>query len=239
MVISRASAARLQLFFFVLALLAATASQANAGLVIEGTRVIYQEADRETGITVSNPGAQVVLMQSWVTNDKNEESLDIPFAVLDPLTRIEPQGRHRIRILYSGAGLPPDRESLFFLNIMEVPRRPRQNNSLQFAVRQRLKLFFRPQGVKGGTSDAVASLQWKMLEGQISVTNPSRLHASLTDLALQARGEKTPLLDYLLLKPGERQYIDIEMPSGAHDAHLGFTEINDVGLQIPHTVELN
>ncbi|MGY4664661.1 chaperone protein EcpD [Pseudomonas chlororaphis] len=224
---------------FILVVLMSLASQAKAELVVDGTRVIYYGADREATIAVSNIGGEVVLAHSWITDDKNEESPDIPFVIIEPLIKIEPQRRHRIRILYSGAGLPSDRESMFFLNVMGVPTKSGRQNVLQFAVKQRLKMFFRPKGMKGSVSDAVASLQWKRLKDRVEVLNSSRFHVTLTDLSLLASEEKSLILDYLLLKPGEHQYIDLKAPFGTSGTKLEFTEINDVGLQVSHLIKFD
>ena len=56
----------------------------------------------------------------------------------------------------AGEGLPSDRESLFWLNIMEIPLKVEDPNSVQFAIRQRLKLFYRPPALLGGSAEAKA-----------------------------------------------------------------------------------
>lgn len=231
------SKGRVRVFFLLVALIAMV-SQANAELVIEGTRVIYNGANREAAVTVSNFGEKVALVQSRITNDQNKDDLDVPFVIIEPLIKIEPQRRHQIRMIYSGAGLPLDRESMFFLNVMEIPIKSGKQNSVQFAVQQRLKLFFRPKGMKGSVSDAVASLHWKRLQDRVEVINPSRLHVSLMDIAFQTAAGTVPGLDYLFLKPGERKYIDFKVLSGIDNVKVEFAEINDVGLQVPHVAKL-
>ncbi|WDH34433.1 fimbrial biogenesis chaperone [Pseudomonas chlororaphis] len=228
---------RIRVFFLLVALIAMV-SQANAELVIEGTRVIYHGANREAVVTVSNFGEKVALVQSRITNDQNKDDLDVPFVIIEPLIKIEPQRRHQIRMIYSGAGLPLDRESMFFLNVMEIPIKSGKQNSVQFAVQQRLKLFFRPKGMEGSVSDAVASLHWKRLQDRVEVINPSRLHVSLMDIAFQTSAGTVPGLDYLFLKPGEQKYIDFKVLSGIDNVKVEFTEINDVGLQVPHVAKL-
>ena len=75
-----------------------------------------------------------------------------------------PNGGAVLRIAYLKAPLPTDRESLFWLNILEVPPRDEdENNALQFSFRSRFKLFFRPSQLKSVDS-AAGKLQWKFLE---------------------------------------------------------------------------
>lgn len=65
------------------------------------------------------------------------------------MTRVDPNGGAVLRIAYLKAPLPTDRESLFWLNILEVPPRDEdENNALQFSFRSRFKLFFRPSQLK-------------------------------------------------------------------------------------------
>ena len=50
----------------VAALLMTLVTTAQAGVVVGGTRVIYDGAKKESSINVSNPDNNVYLIQSWV-----------------------------------------------------------------------------------------------------------------------------------------------------------------------------
>ena len=90
------------------------------------------------------------------------EELQVPFSVTPAVTRVE--WRRRIAHRLPEGPLPTDRESLFWLNILEVPPRDEdENNALQFSFRSRFKLFFRPSQLKSVDS-AAGKLQWKFLE---------------------------------------------------------------------------
>lgn len=45
--------------------------------------------------------------------------------------------------------LPQDRESLFYLNVIDIPpdNPARSGNLLKLAMQNRIKLFYRPQGI--------------------------------------------------------------------------------------------
>jgi len=130
--------------------------------------------------------------------------------------------------------LPSDRESLFWLNIMEIPLKPEDPNSVQFAIRQRLKLFYRPPALQGGSAEAVQQLVWSSDGRTVTVNNPSAFHVSLVNL----RTDSQSLSDYLLLKPHERKTLTAldAVPKGTT---LHFTEITDIGLQARHSTALN
>ncbi|EPR4132171.1 molecular chaperone [Pseudomonas aeruginosa] len=109
---------------------------------IEGSRVIYQGSDKEASINVVNRSGLETVMQSRVSIP--DERDDAPFTTIKPLTLIPPNGQQMLRVLHAGQSLPEDRESLFWLNILDIPRNPRQADTRKFAIRQRLKLFYRP-----------------------------------------------------------------------------------------------
>lgn len=105
-------------------LLSATA---QAGIVMGGTRVVYQEGKREATMTVTNADMQTpYLVQSWVDNASAEDKRPAPFVVTPPLFRLEPEQQNVLRITFTGGALPADRESMFWLNIKVLLRRKKR-----------------------------------------------------------------------------------------------------------------
>ncbi|MCO1624125.1 fimbrial biogenesis chaperone [Pseudomonas putida] len=221
----------------VVALLALLCLPGNvwAQLKVEGTRLIYLGSDKEASINVINRSSEETVMQSWVSHP--DHSGDIPFAIVQPLTMLPPRSHQMLRVLYAGQGLPTDRESMFWLNILEIPRKSEHADSIQFAVRQRLKLFYRPAGLQGSTSDAVRALQWHRYSQRIEIRNPSAFHLSLVDLALEGPGLHEPLKDYVLLQPGASITLNTRSPVPT-GSRVTFTEIADSGLLQSHTASL-
>ena len=54
------------------------------------------------------------------------------------------------RIVMTGS-LPQGQESLFWLNIKAIPSASKQMNSLQIAVKTRIKLIYRPEALRAST----------------------------------------------------------------------------------------
>lgn len=123
------------------------AAPAVAGISLSATRVVFDGAHKEANVTVRN-GGQDVLIQSWIDSDDGLNRT-VPFAVTPPLARVVAKQQQLLRILYEGTGLPQDRESVVWLNVQEIPQASEQANTLQLAVRQRIKVFFRPAGLPG------------------------------------------------------------------------------------------
>lgn len=221
-----------------IAALLALAPCAQATVKIEGTRLIYFGQYKEASINIVNQSSSELAVQSWVTREDDDATSPVPFAVVQPLVRLDAQQHHLLRILYAGAGLPSDVESMFLLNVMEIPLKPEAADSVQFAVRQRLKLFYRPAGLAGSSSEAVPQLVWSRTDGQtLTVTNPSAFHLSLVDVQVDKGGQVQVLDDYLLLKPGERKVFSIQAPISV-GSQINFTEITDIGLQARHRAVL-
>lgn len=220
------------------AALLALAPCAQAAVKIEGTRLIYFGQFKEASINIVNQSPSELVVQSWVTRDNDDATQAVPFAVVQPLVRLDAQQHHLLRILYAGEGLPGDVESMFLLNVMEIPLKPETADSVQFAVRQRLKLFYRPPGLAGSSSEAVQQLVWSRTDAQlVTVTNPSAFHLSLVDVQSDSGGQVQALEDYVLLKPGERKVFSTKAPISA-GSQINFTEITDIGLQARHRAGL-
>ncbi|WP_312394268.1 fimbria/pilus periplasmic chaperone [Mixta calida] len=102
------------------------ATSALAGIVINSTRVIYPEGKKEVTARLDNQNEYPSLVQSWIdSGDKNEEinKIKVPFIILPPVTRIEPHQGQTLRINFTGEGfnLPSDRESVYWLNVLDIP----------------------------------------------------------------------------------------------------------------------
>lgn len=206
---------------------------AQAMIRIEGTRLIYPAKDKEISIRVINDSAETVLLQAWIS--ATEGGSDIPFAVVKPLVELGRQQAHSLRILYAGKGLPSDKESMFLLNIVEAPLKPQSQHYLQMAIRQQLKLFFRPAHLQGSPQDCVAGLTWEVKNSSsIEVANTCDFHLSLVDIEIEIDGRSVLLSKYALLKPRERQYFTLANTQFHKAARAKFIEINDAGLRAAH-----
>lgn len=145
--------------------IALCAGTAHAGLIAQGTRVVFPASEREVCGSAIPPALPCWRKPgSTMAGRTFPEELQVPFSVTPAVTRVDPNGGAVLRIAYLKAPLPTDRESLFWLNILEVPPRDEdENNALQFSFRSRFKLFFRPSQLKSVDS-AAGKLQWKFLE---------------------------------------------------------------------------
>lgn len=139
---------------------------ASAGVVLNGTRFIYPAKSKEITVRLTNESAQSVLVQAWVDDGdakQSPENTQAPFDLTPPVFRMDPKKSQVLRIRFSGADLPADRESLYWLNVLEVPPKPAvkdDDNYMQLAFRYRLKLIYRPKGLSGSADAAAQALKW-------------------------------------------------------------------------------
>jgi P pilus assembly chaperone PapD len=167
-----------RLVFACLVAWAACAPPVQAALVLNGTRVIFPEGAREVTMRIDNNGNEPVLAQNWIDDgrlDARPEQLHVPFVVAPAVGRVDPSKGAVLRITYTQEPLPADRESVYWLNVLEVPSIAGEDSDvLRFAFRTRIKLFYRPAALKEGVFDAPDKLVWRVLEAS---GNPTRNRA--------------------------------------------------------------
>lgn len=214
-------------------------SQAAASISLSSTRLIFDGKYKEASITVRNSGNDV-LIQSWVDNDN--EAAAVPFAVTPPLARISGQEQQLLRIIYEGAGMPADRESVLWLNVQEIPQASQIKNTLQLAVRQRIKLFFRPAGLRGHAYMAPTELLWQLQSRSghtvLTVKNPGAYHVSMSDITLKSGTATELAADSIMIAPGQQKDFPLKQFSSSSSAKLTFASINDFGAQDAYTSQL-
>lgn len=229
---------------FSISLLIATAAQ--AAVVLSGTRVIYGAQAREVTLRLTNEGQGPVLVQSWIDGGDLRalpDQVEVPFILTPPLFRLDPQKGQTLRIIYTQDPLPQDRESLFWLNAMEVPPRPSTTNSLntmQLALRTRIKLFFRPAGLVGKANEAAEQVLWRFVKRPnggyaLLVDNPTPYHVTFTKISLTAGGRNFTLDAGGMVAPLATAQFDVghvaavegETPSAVH-----YSFVNDYGATV-------
>jgi len=218
------------------------APHAQANVLIGGTRVVFPAKGGEVTVRLTNDNDHPVLVESWIDRGdmhSTPESVEVPFLITPPLFRMEAKKEQSLRIVYTHEQLPADRETLFWLNVLEVPPKPtgpqaEGQNFLQLALRSRLKLFYRPAGLQGDPLKAPGELTWKVVaDGKgyaLEAHNPTPYYVTISELSLATAGKNAtaeigmvaPLADLRL------PLHDVAQKPAAGSAVL-FTAINDFG----------
>lgn len=197
-----------------------------AGVVMGATRVIYDEnlADEAT-ITIRNKDQyELFLVQSWIDDEKGNRKT--PFVVTPPLFRLDPNKENMLRIIKTTVGqLPKDRESVYWLNVKAIPPSANPNeNTLQIAIKTRMKLFYRPKGLSGEPLEAAAKLKWKISGNQLIVTNNMPFSVTLSSVTLA--NQSVAKVDLVLPFSQQHYRLTAKQQSARQ---LNYTIINDFG----------
>ncbi|WP_205700941.1 fimbria/pilus periplasmic chaperone [Jeongeupia sp. USM3] len=214
---------------------------AQASVVLAGTRVVYNAAEPEATLRLSNEGKSPALVQAWIDDGNakaNPEALDVPFTIAPPVARIDPGKAQTLRISYTGEPLPQDRESVFWLNVLEIPPKAAPDeegaNKLQLAFRSRIKLFFRPAGLKGRAEEAPAQLGWRLVQAKghpaVEVSNPTPYNVTLASFDVVSVGKKAESEESAMVRPGEKRLMPLKgnVPAG-ETSKVIYRFINDYG----------
>lgn len=216
----------------------------NAGITLDVTRVILAAPKQEASILVINQESEHIMIQSWVDSTNVTAEQDIPFVITPSLNRLDRNQRKLLRIFYYGQGLPTDRESALRLNVQEVPQKSKSENSLQIAVRQRIKLFYRPVNLKGSADEAPNELGWRMVlkagKPGLEVKNDSAFHVSFGTVNIQ-NGSSIYPIPAKMIPPYTSQSFTIEGASSALSgtAKVEFESINDDGEIVHHSKNIS
>jgi chaperone protein EcpD len=240
--------------FGLLAMVGIFAGRSEAEVIINSTRVVYPSSDKEVTMQLTNKGSHPALVQVWLDDysaaETSPDQVKVPFTVTPPLFRIEAQKGQAVRLLYTQQPLPADKESLFRINVLEVPPRPQASegeNLLQFAVRTRIKLIFRPKGLTaGGAFEAPRQLQWTLHVGgdgktpALRVSNPTPYYVNFANVSARI-GEEQIRGPGGMVAPGSTADFPIKELTGHTSAEIKaqFVVISDLGANVPYVQPLS
>jgi len=197
---------------------------ANAGVTAERTRVIVHEGQRETSLALVNQSAYPVVVQTWIDNGDlavTPDTASAPIMPLPPMFRLEPQQQRSVRLVTTGQVLAQDRESLYWLNVYEIPPRPNEvleegATRLTITLRTQLKVIYRPQGLSNKAELAPSHLVVRVQGRRVQLRNPTPFYISLSHAQI-GEGERSIILDAPMLAPFSTQHqtAPATAPSGA------------------------
>ena len=174
------------------------AAAAHASVVISGTRVVFPARQGEATVRLTNENDYATLVEAWIDAGdikSTPNSANSPFLITPPLFRMDPHKDQSLRIIYTQGSqpLPTDRESLFWLNVLEIPPKPAAQaagqNYLQFAIRSRLKLFYRPANLPGDALKAPDRLIFTAQGPALVAHNPTPYYVTISKLSLGDNGK--------------------------------------------------
>ena len=165
-----------------------------ASVVMLNTRVIYPAGAQSQTVQFTNNDDIPYVMQLW--SDINDpastpDNANAPFISIPALFRIEPHTGQSIRLVFTGSNLPKDRESVFYLNSVQIPPKnlaSGNQNQMSVILRNRVKIFYRPGSIVGSPDDVVKQIRFslKKEDGRLALVanNQSGYYASFISAAV-------------------------------------------------------
>ncbi|SFK37682.1 fimbrial biogenesis chaperone [Rhodanobacter glycinis] len=231
-----------------LLLLCLSVPAAQANVVIGGTRVVFPAQDGEVTVRLTNNNKTPALVEAWIDSGDEHSTPDkvnTPFLITPPIFRMDPHKDQSLRILYTQnkQPLPTDRESLFWLNVLEIPPKPSGKafagkNLLQFAIRSRLKLFYRPAHLAGDPAKAPSLVTWTSVpDGQgyaLEVHNPTPYHVTIVQATITVGG-KSYVSDSGMVDPFGKLDLKVKnlATAPASGTPVTYDIVNDYGATTP------
>ncbi|SUC35670.1 Chaperone protein fimC precursor [Providencia rustigianii] len=218
---------KLTQLIFTIPLLAANFAAHSAGLHLEQTRLIINNANPDTTFTVVNDDSFPYLIQATVTNTiEGEKSSQVevnpPLFGLDANSKFSPQV-----LLKEKNKLPSDTESLFFLSTRAIPAHKRsndrsKNNKQIITMNIIIKVIYRPSHLAVPNNQIFQKVTLSKKDAQWQFDNPTPYYVTLVKIKLNQH-------DYgnsLILPPLSRMPLS-EAPRNI--THASWQVVNDYG----------
>lgn len=234
-------------------LLALASIGAQAGIIASATRVIFHEGETEKTLMLLNTNGYPIVAQTWVDNGDVNAAPELsraPFVTLPSVFALQPSALKGLRILFAGANLPADRESVFWLNLYEIPPNPPTTPPLAsrvtLAMNTQMKIFYRPRALQGKAENATEAVSFTLQKSPdgylLRCQNRSAFYLSFARIAVHADRRDYPVRqesDMMTAPFSTRDYhLDgVAAPTLPSQVTVQATLINDQGQQIvkPYT----
>lgn len=208
----------------------------NAGVRPESTREIVELKPKEHQVDVVNGSSSPYMVQVW-TETLQGERKNVPVVITPPIFRIDSNSKGGVKVLPVVNALPKDRESVYLLVFQEIPQKSDSDkNALRIAVRTKIKIIIRPEGLKQlDISKQFEKITWQLVErgGELllKARNPTPFNFAITSFEYHKSGELNGLSDaFVNISP----YSDYEQVISRDKLEKGaltfnYAYINDFG----------
>lgn len=214
-------------------------AQTYANVVINTTRVIYQESNKDVVVQLINNGSEPSLVQAWIDDGdihSTPETANVPFLLSPPVVKVTANNGQQLRIKKIGPQLATDRESVFYLNVLDIPPIPENlqgQNTLQLAVKSRIKLFYRPKDLKINPDTVAHHIELHPQGNQITIRNNAPYHFTLANI--DQGNQKNVLNDAIMIPPFSSAMAQTRHPLKANDK-LSLKYVDDLGAYKEKTI---
>ncbi|WP_186380309.1 fimbrial biogenesis chaperone [Yersinia mollaretii] len=214
-------------------------SFANASVVMNGSRIIYSAGEKEHTVQLTNNDNFPNAVQVWLDSGDAKSTPDTgkaPFLVTPPFFRMEANAGQTLRLKYTGSGLPTNKESIFYLNFLQVPpvNKAEKNNKMLVLLRNRIKVFYRPEGITGQVDQVSSALTFSVRQqgSNVVVTgkNPTGFFATIASGEVIGSGKNLKMKSEMIPPMSQVEWV-IPNSSAPSNPVINFRLVNDFGGQ--------
>ncbi|TCM69169.1 fimbrial chaperone protein [Acinetobacter calcoaceticus] len=226
-------------------------STAYAGVVLNSTRVIFNDGQNEKTIQLQNKDVYPNLVQLWIDEGDENSSIEntkAPFMISPQVFRLNANTSQVVRLVFTGQQqVPNDRESLYYMNFSEFPAAKKQDsdeNRLMVVFKNRVKVFYRPKNIVGDSTEVQKKLRVKLLtQGptqQLQIENPTAYYANIQQLSIINASQQKNLKNNEMIAP--KTSVNWSIPTDykvSQTSTIKLTLINDYGTLVSNEIPLN
>lgn len=160
---------------------------------------------------------------------------ETPIALNNPLIKIGALTSKTVEVIYKGAGLPEDRESLFILSVREIPHKIRSDNLVHLSLNHKFKLFYRPGLISD--SERKKTIVWAKDSSnntKLILNNKSPYYVTISQLKGAGLGLNCNLsIDHIMVAPFTQEKVS----AGCEIHSMNYSQVTDEGNLRPFKVD--
>ncbi|WP_418884914.1 fimbrial chaperone [Citrobacter arsenatis] len=209
---------------------------AQAAFTLNGTRYIYDEGRKNISFEVTNNSQDTYGGQVWIDNVSRGKS-EVFIVPSPPFFKVNAGNKQIMRLMTVSDGLPKDRESLFMLNVQEVPPKPKstEGNVVAIAMNTRVKVIYRPKALAEQRRDAEKQLRLVNRDGNLWIKNPTPYYFAVTKVKHQ--GKQLVLTDEVVQSLSQlAPFAEVNTRVRSQPGEISVDALNDWGGAVNYVV---
>lgn len=238
-------------FFFIILANLFCISLVHSGVSMLGTRVILSESINEKTLMFKNSKGNPSIVQVWSDHGDDQSTINsenTSFIISPQVFKMQEDTVQSVRLIFLDKNkVPLDKESLYFLNFLEIPMVKKNSltqNQLSFLFKNRIKIFYRPKGIVGNPIESIKNISFKLEKDgshYLIVNNPSGFYINFSEIKLGANHK------YFSLESGDGmvppqslvRWKVVEDINHLEISEVEFSIVNDYGAIINRKINLN
>lgn len=213
-------------------------------------RMLFSSTDSERRLLIVNNDSHApVLLQSWIDDGSSGElnkEKNYPFIVIPAVTKMSPGKIVNLRVLPTEKirALPRDRESVFWINLYEIPgikkSQQRENaDKVEIGLNTQLKIIYRPFRGNMNIKNVAEGLSIRLSDGghSLDLGNPSAYYVTPVSIKIKSSsGEQLLKLGMSrMIAPFSHKRFGLTKVMSDKEVTVEYTLIDDAGKEFSFT----